>query len=216
MALYRRELDRAGKLFPSELPMIREVFVASSREEAICLAPLSLEAKYKAYRDWGQDKMMPAADHFDRDFTSLMADRFLLGTPAEIAEQILALRHRFGVNYFCVGGIAGYSGQPGIGTDRDAGAGGLPDRQGGISTRVLPVRRQRCARSVLLRQQFDPVADGEAAAFDHFRVHAEIAVAEMLAKLLPGLASRSPVSGFTSVAAHRGMRFSTRSTAPPS
>ena len=103
MALYRRELDHAGKPFPSELPMIREVFVASSREEAIRLARPSLEAKYKAYRDWGQDKMMPAADHFDRDFTSLMADRFLLGTPAEIAEQILALRHRFGVNYFCVG-----------------------------------------------------------------------------------------------------------------
>ncbi len=103
MALYRRELDRAGKPFPSELPMIREVFVASSREEAIRLARPSLEAKYKAYREWGQDKMMPAADHFDRDFTSLMADRFLLGTPGEIAEQILALRDRFGVNYFCVG-----------------------------------------------------------------------------------------------------------------
>ncbi len=103
MGLYRRELDAHGKPFPAELPMAREVFLASSREEALRRVRPALEAKYKSYREWGQDRAMPAEDHFDRDFESLAADRFLLGTPAQVTEQILALHRRFGVNYFCVG-----------------------------------------------------------------------------------------------------------------
>ncbi|HEY5299966.1 MAG TPA: LLM class flavin-dependent oxidoreductase [Acetobacteraceae bacterium] len=103
MELYRRELDRNGKPFPVELPMMRETFIARSRAEAIRLARPALETKYKAYRAWGQDKVMPAADHLDVGFEELMNDRFLLGTPDEVVEQILALRRRFGVNYFCVG-----------------------------------------------------------------------------------------------------------------
>jgi alkanesulfonate monooxygenase SsuD/methylene tetrahydromethanopterin reductase-like flavin-dependent oxidoreductase (luciferase family) len=102
MELYRRELDLCGKPFPAELPMMRETFIARSREEAIRLARPALEAKYKAYRAWGQDKVMPASDNFGGTFDELLDDRFLLGTPDEIAEQILALRRRFGVNYFCV------------------------------------------------------------------------------------------------------------------
>ena len=61
MDVYKRELDACGKPFPAEFPMAREVFVARSRDEAIHLARPSLEVKYKAYRDWGQDKVMPAS-----------------------------------------------------------------------------------------------------------------------------------------------------------
>ena len=43
----------AGKPFPDELPMAREVFVAPTRAEAIRLARPSLEAKYKAYQRLG-------------------------------------------------------------------------------------------------------------------------------------------------------------------
>lgn len=100
--LYKRELDLCGKPFPSQLPMIREVFVASSRAEAIRLARPSLEIKYRAYRAWGQDKVMPSSDHFDLGFEELMTDRFLIGTPAEVVEQLVSLNRRFGCNYFCV------------------------------------------------------------------------------------------------------------------
>ncbi len=103
MEVYKRALDEAGKPFPAELPMAREVFVAGSREEAIRLARPSLEAKYKAYREWGQDKVMPASDHFDLDFSELMDDRFLFGSPAEVTEQILALKQRFGVTTLILG-----------------------------------------------------------------------------------------------------------------
>jgi alkanesulfonate monooxygenase SsuD/methylene tetrahydromethanopterin reductase-like flavin-dependent oxidoreductase (luciferase family) len=103
MEVYKRALEDAGKPFPDELPMAREVFVAPTRAEAIRLARPSLEAKYKAYKDWGQDKVMPTGDAFSTDFEELMNDRFLFGSPAEVTEQILVLRRRFGINTLLLG-----------------------------------------------------------------------------------------------------------------
>jgi alkanesulfonate monooxygenase SsuD/methylene tetrahydromethanopterin reductase-like flavin-dependent oxidoreductase (luciferase family) len=103
MEVYKRALDAARKPFPRDLPMLREVFVAPSRDEAIRLARPYLEEKYKSYRAWGQDKVMPAGDHFDLGFEDLMQDRFLFGAPAEVAEQIVALRRRFGVTTLIFG-----------------------------------------------------------------------------------------------------------------
>ena len=103
MEVYKRALDEAGKPFPDELPMAREVFVARTRAEAIRLARPSLEAKYKAYKDWGQDKVMPTGDAFSTDFEELMNDRFLFGSPAEVTEQILVLKRRFGINTLLLG-----------------------------------------------------------------------------------------------------------------
>jgi alkanesulfonate monooxygenase SsuD/methylene tetrahydromethanopterin reductase-like flavin-dependent oxidoreductase (luciferase family) len=103
MDVYKRELEACGKPFPAELPMLREVFVARTRAEAMRLARPYLEAKYKAYRAWGQDKVMPAQDHFDLAFDELVRDRFLFGSPAEVTEQILELRKRFGITHMVVG-----------------------------------------------------------------------------------------------------------------
>jgi alkanesulfonate monooxygenase SsuD/methylene tetrahydromethanopterin reductase-like flavin-dependent oxidoreductase (luciferase family) len=99
MDIYRRALDACRKPFPAELPMRREVFVASSREEAIRLARPYLETKYQTYRAWGQDKVMPEGDDFDHDFAELVADRFLIGSAAEVAEKLIGLRRGFGVNH---------------------------------------------------------------------------------------------------------------------
>jgi alkanesulfonate monooxygenase SsuD/methylene tetrahydromethanopterin reductase-like flavin-dependent oxidoreductase (luciferase family) len=98
MDVYRRELDKCGKPFPAELPMRREVFVAQSRKEAIRLARPYLEVKYKTYREWGQDRVMPEGDHFDHGFDELLEDRFLIGSPSEVAERLIDLKRRFGVN----------------------------------------------------------------------------------------------------------------------
>jgi len=99
IGIYKRALDDAGKAFPRELPMRREVFVAPTRAEAIRRAQPYLEEKYKAYRAWGQDKVMPAGDDFDHGFADLLEDRFLLGSPSEVAEQIVRLYRRLGVNH---------------------------------------------------------------------------------------------------------------------
>ena len=96
MDVYKRALDACGKPFPAEFPMAREVFIGSTRAEAVERAR-PLELKYKAYRGCGQDKVMPSLDHFDLDFAELVDDRFLIGSPAEVTEQVLDLRRRFGV-----------------------------------------------------------------------------------------------------------------------
>jgi alkanesulfonate monooxygenase SsuD/methylene tetrahydromethanopterin reductase-like flavin-dependent oxidoreductase (luciferase family) len=101
--LYKRELEKQGKPFPAEMPIIREMFVADTRAEAMHRAGPPLAAKYRAYHSWGQDKVMPAQDHFDRSFEELAADRFLIGAPDEVAEMIVTLRRRFGITYLCAG-----------------------------------------------------------------------------------------------------------------
>lgn len=99
MEVYLRALDACGRPFPDELPMRREVFVAPTRAEAIRRAQPYLEEKYKAYRAWGQDRVMPAGDDFAEAFTALQEDRFLLGAPAEVAAQINRLHRQLGVNH---------------------------------------------------------------------------------------------------------------------
>jgi hypothetical protein len=42
---------------------------------------------------------MPEGDDFDHEFAELLEDRFLLGSPVEVAEQMIRLNRRFGVNH---------------------------------------------------------------------------------------------------------------------
>ena len=98
MQLYRRALDAAGKPFPEELPMRREVFVANTRAEAIRLCAPYLGAKYQAYHAWRQD--LPDDDRgLGQTFEDLIRDRFLIGSPDEVAEQMIGLHRRLGVNH---------------------------------------------------------------------------------------------------------------------
>ncbi len=99
MDVYKRALDEYRRPFPTEVPMRREVFIAPTRAEAIRRAQPYLEEKYNAYRAWGQDKVMPTGDNFDHGFTELLEDRFLLGSPADVAAQLNRLHRRVGVNH---------------------------------------------------------------------------------------------------------------------
>jgi alkanesulfonate monooxygenase SsuD/methylene tetrahydromethanopterin reductase-like flavin-dependent oxidoreductase (luciferase family) len=98
--VYKRALDACGKPFPSEFPARREVFVARSRAEAVRLCAPYLSAKYQAYDAWGQGAAMPADDNdLGADFDALIRDRFLLGSPDEVAEGIVALHRATGINH---------------------------------------------------------------------------------------------------------------------
>ena len=98
MELYKRALDAAGKPFPDELPMRREVFVAKTREEAIRLCAPYLGAKYQAYHSWQQE--MPEGDRgLGQSFDDLIRDRFFIGSPNEVTEQILDAHKRIGMNH---------------------------------------------------------------------------------------------------------------------
>jgi alkanesulfonate monooxygenase SsuD/methylene tetrahydromethanopterin reductase-like flavin-dependent oxidoreductase (luciferase family) len=97
--VYKQALDAAGKPFPETLSISREMFVAETRAEAMRLARPYLEAKYKAYHEWGQDKAMPKGDDdLDLGFDDLADGRFLFGSPDEVAEQIVRLAQSTGAN----------------------------------------------------------------------------------------------------------------------
>ncbi len=97
--VYNAALAAAGKPFPDEFPMRREVFVAATREEALRRCGPYLAAKYRSYRDWGQHQEMPDDDGLAEAFDELAGDRFLIGSPGEVAEQITGLGRRLGINH---------------------------------------------------------------------------------------------------------------------
>ena len=66
---------------PAELPLLREVFCAPTRELALERALPYLGAKYRIYADWGQDKVMPDHESFAVGIDDLARDRFVVGTP---------------------------------------------------------------------------------------------------------------------------------------
>jgi alkanesulfonate monooxygenase SsuD/methylene tetrahydromethanopterin reductase-like flavin-dependent oxidoreductase (luciferase family) len=98
LGLYRDALERVGKPFPSELPMMREICVADSREEALRLARPSLEQKYRAYVAWGQHKALPSDDDMTQAFDELARDRFIIGDPEECAAEVRRCVEATGAN----------------------------------------------------------------------------------------------------------------------
>jgi alkanesulfonate monooxygenase SsuD/methylene tetrahydromethanopterin reductase-like flavin-dependent oxidoreductase (luciferase family) len=88
VTLYRAALGRLGKPFPAELPMMREICVGDSRAAALALARPSLEQKYRAYVAWGQHKALPGDDDMTQAFDDLLRDRFILGDPAQCADEV--------------------------------------------------------------------------------------------------------------------------------
>ncbi|HXH84963.1 MAG TPA: LLM class flavin-dependent oxidoreductase [Candidatus Tectomicrobia bacterium] len=88
LGLYREARKRAGRPFPAELPMMREIAVGESREAAYRVARPHLETKYRAYVAWGQHRVLPEDDDMTQSFDDLLRDRFILGDAGDCAEQI--------------------------------------------------------------------------------------------------------------------------------
>jgi alkanesulfonate monooxygenase SsuD/methylene tetrahydromethanopterin reductase-like flavin-dependent oxidoreductase (luciferase family) len=70
------------------VPVLREAFVAESSEAAKEVARDHLWEKYQRYIDWGQDEAMEDTEDLHRPFDELAEDRFLLGTPEEVAAEV--------------------------------------------------------------------------------------------------------------------------------
>ncbi len=79
---------REGQGADTGVPIIREMFVADSHEEAVEAARGHLFSKYQAYIDWGQDEAMEDKRDLHKPFEQLAEDRFLLGTPEEVCAEI--------------------------------------------------------------------------------------------------------------------------------
>ncbi len=99
MALYRAERSKHGLPFPSELPVIKEIFCARDRKTAIEMAGPYLLGKYRDYAKWGQDDAMPEDESFDKELDELIEGRFILGSPEECYEQLKPYWEEMGVNH---------------------------------------------------------------------------------------------------------------------
>ena len=96
---YKAALNEFGNPVPSELPMMREMYVAQDRETAFIESQPFLEGKYKAYADWGQDKALPGEESFSVPYQDLAKDRFLLGSPDDIVSEFRRYAEELGVNH---------------------------------------------------------------------------------------------------------------------
>lgn len=96
---YTANLEKFGQPIPETLPMMRELYVASDRESAFIESQPYLETKYAAYAAWGQDKALPGNESFSVPYQDLAKDRFLLGSPDEVAQEMLRYQDELGVNY---------------------------------------------------------------------------------------------------------------------
>jgi alkanesulfonate monooxygenase SsuD/methylene tetrahydromethanopterin reductase-like flavin-dependent oxidoreductase (luciferase family) len=100
MRLYRQALDEAARPVTAELPIIKELYVAPDRRTAVQECRPFLEAKYKAYGAWGQDKALPEGDSFDVGFEELVRDRFIIGDPDDCVRELRRHADALGVNTF--------------------------------------------------------------------------------------------------------------------
>ncbi len=98
--LYKEALAEAGHPLPAARPMIVELHVAPTREEAVAAAQPYLEGKYAAYAAWGQDKALPGQEDFRVAFDALAKDRFILGSPDDVIAQLEDRIARLDANYF--------------------------------------------------------------------------------------------------------------------
>ncbi len=96
---YQAALEGAGQPTPDALPMMRELYVAPDRETALVESEPYLAPKYAAYAAWGQDKALPGEESFSVPYQELARDRFLLGSPADVAGEIRRYEQELGVNY---------------------------------------------------------------------------------------------------------------------
>ena len=98
LGTYTAALQTNGHPAPSELPLLREAWLADTRERAWAEASPALGRKYAVYSDWGQDRAVPANQTFDRPLADLARDRFIIGTPDDLVASARRYADELGVN----------------------------------------------------------------------------------------------------------------------
>jgi alkanesulfonate monooxygenase SsuD/methylene tetrahydromethanopterin reductase-like flavin-dependent oxidoreductase (luciferase family) len=103
VGLCRAAWTRAGKLGEPDMPIIRETFVAKTRQEAVEKARPCLEQLYRTiYIKWKQNEAMADPGELSWAFDRLAKNRFILGSPEECIEQIKEYQQRLGTNTMLV------------------------------------------------------------------------------------------------------------------
>ena len=96
VALLHATRRALGRPVARAVPLIRECYVAPDTKTALAEARAFLEEKYRAYRTWEQDKALPPGESLSLDFEALARDRFVIGEPARVREDLARYRERLG------------------------------------------------------------------------------------------------------------------------
>ena len=99
LRMFHEERARLGLAPAADVPVIKEVFVGTSREEAWRICRPHLELKYGTYVEWGQDKVLADGDTFSCPFEELARDRFIIGSPDDCIQEILRMRRELRITH---------------------------------------------------------------------------------------------------------------------
>lgn len=101
VADFKRDYDaiREDHGADTGIPIFREAFVADTHAEALETAGDYLEDKYRRYLEWGQGESMESGAELDRPFADLAEDRFLIGTPADVADEAARYERELDVSH---------------------------------------------------------------------------------------------------------------------
>jgi alkanesulfonate monooxygenase SsuD/methylene tetrahydromethanopterin reductase-like flavin-dependent oxidoreductase (luciferase family) len=92
--LYRETWHESGHAHsPVAMPLMRVVYVAPQAHTARQEAEAALMRVYGRYQRWG------LLSHAAQDYGTLAHDRFIIGDPAQVVEEIQRYRELFGINY---------------------------------------------------------------------------------------------------------------------
>jgi len=97
MEVFRAARAAAGRSFPAAVPIRRDAYVAPTESEAREHAERYFGDKYETYRQWGQERALPADDRFSGSFAELSDDRLLIGTPERIRDDLARYRDEVGI-----------------------------------------------------------------------------------------------------------------------
>ena len=96
---YQDELSKLGKPLPNEISILRNCYVARDRQTALEEAAPYIENYYREFGNWGlfRDIVKETPDHPDQ--LTLLRDRVIIGSPADVAAELERYRKRFSVNH---------------------------------------------------------------------------------------------------------------------
>jgi alkanesulfonate monooxygenase SsuD/methylene tetrahydromethanopterin reductase-like flavin-dependent oxidoreductase (luciferase family) len=89
LPVYKAALERQGRPFRG-LFIFRDLCIANSSREAEERIRDGYERRYRRYQQWGQP-----GERYDLAFDQLKRDRLILGSPAEVAEQVMEYHREF-------------------------------------------------------------------------------------------------------------------------
>jgi alkanesulfonate monooxygenase SsuD/methylene tetrahydromethanopterin reductase-like flavin-dependent oxidoreductase (luciferase family) len=86
---YKAALEKQGRSFKG-LFIFRDLCIADTTREAEARIKEGYERRYRRYQQWGQP-----GERYDLAFDELKRDRLIIGSPAEVVEQVMSYHEEF-------------------------------------------------------------------------------------------------------------------------